>query len=97
VLRALEQGGRALGVALDGISATLNPNVVVLGGYLGLLCPSLLTLLRAGVDERTAVGPFAPTQVVTLASSGTDRVAEGAGLAARDAVLRDPLHLTRVL
>ncbi|CAA9309638.1 MAG: hypothetical protein AVDCRST_MAG48-1945 [uncultured Friedmanniella sp.] len=97
VLSALEDGGRALAVALDGILGTLNPHVVVLGGYLGLLRSSLLGTLRDGIDTRTAVGPFAATRVTGLEAVSVDRVVLGAGLAARDAVLQDPLNLTHVL
>ena len=72
--RALEVGGGALGVALDGIIGTLNPHVVVLGGYLGLLRSSLLGTLREGIDARTAVGPFTSTQVVSLEAVSVNRV-----------------------
>ena len=96
-LSALQEGGSALGVALDGIIGTLNPHVVVLGGYLGLLRPSLLDPVQEGIDARTAVGPFTSTQVVSVDLAGGNRVVLGAGLAARDAVLQDPLNLTQVL
>ncbi|SDR75249.1 Sugar kinase of the NBD/HSP70 family, may contain an N-terminal HTH domain [Friedmanniella luteola] len=97
VLAALEQGGAALGVALDGIIGTINPQVVVLGGYLGLLRRSLQDALQEGIDARIAIGPFAATQVVSLDSVGVNRVVLGAAVAARDAVLQDPLNLTQVL
>ncbi|GAA1851312.1 ROK family protein [Microlunatus capsulatus] len=97
VLQALQDGGGALGVALDGIIGTLNPHAVVLGGYLSLLGPSLLGTLQEGLDARTAIGPFASTQVVSLETVSVSRVVLGAALAARDAVLQDPLNLTHPL
>jgi predicted NBD/HSP70 family sugar kinase len=97
VQRSLADGGRALGVALDGVIGTLNPHVVVLGGYLGPLRSSLQDTLQEGLDARTALGPFASTEVVSLESPVADRVVHGAGLAARDTVLQNPLTLTHVL
>lgn len=97
VLQALQRGGAALGIALDGIVGTLNPHVVLLGGHLGLLRPWLQDGLEDGLGARTALGPFAGTRVLSLDWAVEDRVVLGAGLAARDAVLQDPLTLTHVL
>ena len=96
VLRALEDGGLALEVAMDGIIGTVNPHAVVLGGFLGLIRPLLGARLQQGVEPRVAVGPFASTALLSLETM-VPRVLLGAGLAARDACLQHPLHLTHVL
>jgi predicted NBD/HSP70 family sugar kinase len=95
VLAVLAEAGTALGVALDDVIGALNPDVVVLGGYLGVLRPYLLGSLRERIAPRLAVEPFAGTTVVAL--DATARVVAGAALAARDACLYDPLNLTEVL
>ena len=96
VLAALADGGRALEVALDGIIGTVNPHAVVLGGFLGLLRPLLGAQFQQGFEPRIAVGPFASTTLLALQTMAP-RVLLGAGLAARDACLQHPLHLTHVL
>jgi predicted NBD/HSP70 family sugar kinase len=93
---ALETGGRALQVALDGVVGIVNPHTVILGGFLGALRPLLGVSLQQGTEHRIAVGPFARTALVAL-DRMAPRVFLGAGLAARDACLQDPLHLTHVL
>ena len=96
VLGALEEGGQALEVALDGIIGTVNPHVVVLGGFLGGIRPLLGARLQQGLEPQIAVGPFASTALIALERM-VPRVLLGAGLAARDACLQEPLHLTHVL
>ena len=96
VLAVLADAGHALGVALDDVIGALNPHLVVLGGYLGVLEPYLGDSLRKRIAGRLAVEPFARTTLVTL-DRQTSRVALGAALAARDACLADPLNLTYVL
>ena len=88
--------GEALGTALDDVIGTLNPQVVVLGGYLGVLAPALAEPVRARLAGRLAVRAFAGTAVVPLTDM-PPRVLLGAALAGRDACLADPLNLTHVL
>jgi predicted NBD/HSP70 family sugar kinase len=96
VLPVLARAASALGTALDDVIGALNPDVVVLGGYLGLLQPYLADALEERISRRLAVEAFARTTLVTL--GGTEpRVALGAALAARDACLSDPLNLTHVV
>jgi predicted NBD/HSP70 family sugar kinase len=95
VLGVLAEAGTTLGVAVDDVIGTLNPDLVVLGGYLGVLRPYLLDSLQDRIAVRLAVEPFAGTTLVAL--DATSRVVGGAALAARDACLYDPLNLTQVL
>lgn len=96
VLTVLADAGDALGLALDDIIGTINPDVVLLGGYLGVLQRYLLEPVRARITRRTSVPAFAGTTVCALGDL-RPRVVLGAALAARDACLADPLNLTSVL
>ncbi len=93
VLKTLEQAGDALGLAVDNTIGTLNPDAVLLGGYLGPLGPSLRPAMDRRVQVRTGEGVYADTQV-HLVPAGGHPVSEGAVLAARDACLANPLGLT---
>jgi predicted NBD/HSP70 family sugar kinase len=96
VLAVLARAAAALGTALDDVIGALNPNVVVLGGYLGVLQPYLADAVDEQTSGRLAVEAFAGTTLVTLGRT-QPRVALGAALAARDACLYDPLNLTHVV
>jgi predicted NBD/HSP70 family sugar kinase len=96
VLAVLTRAASALGTALDDLIGALNPEVVVLGGYLGVLQPYLIDTLQEQLRRRLATEAFAGTTLVTLGRA-EPRVALGAALAARDACLYDPLNLTHVL
>lgn len=89
----LDEAGRALGRAIDDIIGIVNPDAVVLGGYLGLLSPHLLGPINVVITERLDIATFAATTVVAL-DRVIPRVVGGAALAARDACLYDPLTLT---
>lgn len=94
VLAALERAGVALGLAIDDIIGIVNPDAVILGGYLGGLSPYVLGPITATISERVGLAAFAETTVLGL-DQVLPRVVRGAGLAARDACLYDPLTLTR--
>jgi predicted NBD/HSP70 family sugar kinase len=96
VLEALRVAGDALGRALDDLIGLLNPHTVILGGYLGPLSPYLMPNIEARLVLRTAIAAFASTEIVAL-DTIVPRVVRGGALAARDACLNDPLHLTRVI
>ncbi|WP_375431099.1 ROK family protein [uncultured Friedmanniella sp.] len=96
VLAVLAEAGDALGLALDDIIGAVNPSVVLLGGYLGVLQRYLLEPARARVARRTAVTSFSATKLIALGDLAP-RVVAGAALAARDACLADPLRLTSVV
>ncbi|MCW2810950.1 MAG: putative NagC family transcriptional regulator [Friedmanniella sp.] len=96
VLTALQRAGRALGHTVDDVVGILNPDAVVLGGYLGALAGWLLPAVQ--LETLGAGGPtaFPGTRVVALPSRSGRSVA-GALLAARDACFSDPLTLTQRL
>ncbi len=94
VLNALGQAGLALGRAIDDIIGIVNPDAVILGGYLGRLSSYVLGPIRATISQRVGTAAFAETTVLAL-DEVFPRVLGGAGLAARDACLYDPLNLTR--
>jgi predicted NBD/HSP70 family sugar kinase len=96
VLAVLTRAGSALGAALDDVVGALNPDVVVLGGFVGLLQPYLLDDPHEQLSRRLALEPFARTTLVTL-DRRQPRVALGTALAGRDACLYDPLNLTHVV
>jgi predicted NBD/HSP70 family sugar kinase len=96
VLAVLGRAAAALGTALDDVIGALNPDVVVLGGYLGVLQPYLIDIVQEQISRRLAAEAFAGTTLVTLGRT-EPRVAFGAALAARDACLYDPLNLTHVV
>jgi predicted NBD/HSP70 family sugar kinase len=96
VLAVLDRAASALGIALDDVIGALNPDVVVLGGYLGALQPYLLDPLQERIRRRLGVEAFARTTLVTLGRT-QPRVVLGAALAARDACLSDPLNLTHAV
>lgn len=93
VLEVLEEAGEALGRAFDDIIGTINPDAVILGGYLGQLAPYLMPAVERQLQVRTEEAPYAGTQILVL-DEAAPQVAAGAVLAARDACLYDPLRLT---
>jgi predicted NBD/HSP70 family sugar kinase len=86
--------GVALGRAVDDVIGTLNPDAVILGGYLGVLAPYLVDTVEPVLTPRLDVAAFGATRLVTLKDSER-HVVLGAALAARDACLYDPLTWTR--
>ena len=96
VMDALDQIGDTLGGAIDDIISAVNPNVVLLGGYLGLISRHLLPSVQNRLSDRFAVGAIEPTEVRGLEPMN-ERVINGAILAARDACFYDPLAFTHPL
>ena len=96
LLAELERAGIALGRAVDDIIGMVNPQTVVLGGYLGELGEYLLPSIQAVIADRVNIAAFAET-VITPLQPSQPRVVAGATLAARDVCLYDPLSLTRPL
>lgn len=96
VLEVLAGAGHALGVALDDIISVLNPHVVVLGGYLGMLGQHLLGPVQERVDRPVSGESIRSTRVLVLEELAP-RVLAGAVIAARDVCLTNPLDLTEVV
>src|SRR5262249_35586034 len=89
VRRALEDAGRALGIALTGAVNLLDPESVVLGGALAGLSPWLLPSLTGELADRTA-GPPCPVSVSRL---GPEGALPGAAHFVVRAVLDDPARV----
>ncbi len=96
VLTVLDDAATALGRVIDDIIGIVNPDAVILGGYLGVLSPYLMDNIQAGIADRVGIAAYASTTVVPL-EEAMSRAVSGAALAARDACLYDPLILTRPL
>ncbi|MBO8189621.1 ROK family transcriptional regulator [Streptomyces spirodelae] len=88
-LRALQEAGTALGLALAGTVNLLDPGALVLGGVLARFAPWLLPSLERELTERTAA-PGAPPDLV-VSGLGADGPLLGAAHAAVRVVLDDPL------
>lgn len=86
---ALEEAGRALGVALAGTVNLLDPRALVLGGALARFAPWLLPALESELTGRTAAPGQPPALVVS--GLGAEGPLLGAAHAAVRVVLDDPL------
>ena len=72
----------------------INPQAVVLGGYLGSLGEHLVPAIQDFLSRRLELAAYADTSVVAL-DPAVPRTVNGAILAGRDACFYDPLALTR--
>lgn len=88
-VRALEQAGEALGIALSGAVNLLDPQAVVVGGPLAELAPWLLPGVRRELADRVTDRRWRPQDVVT-ARLGRDGVLRGAAYSAVRTVIDDP-------
>jgi predicted NBD/HSP70 family sugar kinase len=88
-LRALEDAGAALGIALSGAVNLLDPQAVVVGGPLAALTPWLLPGVRRELADRVTDRQWRAEDVVT-SRLGRDGVLRGAAYSAARAVLDDP-------
>jgi predicted NBD/HSP70 family sugar kinase len=90
--RALGEVGFWLGVALAGAINLLNPQAVVLGGYLGALAPWLEPPISAQLEERVLAADCGPCSI--LASElGEDAAVQGAAALALKDLIADPLSV----
>ena len=96
MLQVLKRAGAALGDAIDDVIGIVNPDTVILGGYLGALSPHLMDSIQERIAHRVAIPAFAGTKIVAV-EQHVPRAIGGAVLAARDACFYDPLTLTRPL
>ena len=96
VLSTLTSAGEALGTVLDDVLGSLNPHAAILGGYLGRIWPHLMTGVESKLASRIATQAYSSTRIVALENTEA-RVVGGAVLAARDAVLAEPMRLTRAV
>ncbi|MFC4032760.1 ROK family protein [Streptomyces polygonati] len=88
-LRALEEAGAALGIALSGAVNLLDPQAVVVGGPLADLAPWLLPGVRRELAARVTDRQWRPEDLVT-SRLGRDGVLRGAAYSSVRTVLDDP-------
>jgi predicted NBD/HSP70 family sugar kinase len=85
----LGEVGRQLGIGISNIVNLMNPEIVVVGGYIGRLSEWLLAPIRAEMSARV-VAPVAGGCQVAAPTLGTEQAAVGGALAAFSPVLADP-------
>jgi predicted NBD/HSP70 family sugar kinase len=95
-LRALEEAGVALGIALSGAVNLLDPQAVVVGGPLADLAPWLLPGVRRELAVRVTDRQWR-TQDVVISRLGHDGVLRGAAYSSVRTVLDDPATWIRTL
>ena len=86
MLATLDVAGLAIGQVIDTVIGLVDPHVVVLGDYLGMLHPFMATSVAARVR--------APERIQALGEADPARVVRGAVLASQRATLAAPLTLT---
>jgi predicted NBD/HSP70 family sugar kinase len=88
-LPAVEEVGRWLGAGLGGLVNALNPQRVVLGGYLGTMWPLVEQIVQAELRVRV-VAPALEVVEIRPAQLGAEAVLLGAAELALTRVLDDP-------
>lgn len=96
VRATLTSAGETLGTVLDDVLGSFNPHAVILGGYLGIISAHLMPGIESKVASRIANLAFSGTRIVAL-ETYVPRVVGGAVVAAGDAVLAEPMRLTRAV
>jgi predicted NBD/HSP70 family sugar kinase len=86
---ALAGAGTWLGIAIDSLTASINPDAVVLDGYLAALRPHLEPTLRAYLDDRRTLPAFESLAVV-FGAGHEDAALRGMILSARQQVFESP-------
>ncbi|NVM99878.1 ROK family protein [Arthrobacter sp. SDTb3-6] len=88
-LQTLADAGRWLGIAIDTIAAVVNPDEIVVDGYLARLRPYLEPGTRSQLET---LGPLPSLSKlrITYGVGAEDGSLQGAVLAARDTVIRRP-------
>jgi predicted NBD/HSP70 family sugar kinase len=95
VRRALDQAGRALGIALAGAVNLVDPETVVLGGAYADLAAWLTPGMHSELDARVKIRPWQPTGLV-VSGLGREGPVIGAATSVVQRVIRDPAYLQDV-
>ena len=66
MLQILKRAGTALGDAIDDVIGIINPDTVILGGYLGALSPYLRDSIQERISHRVTIPAFADTKIVAV-------------------------------
>jgi predicted NBD/HSP70 family sugar kinase len=94
VLRALQDAGRALGIALAGAVHLVDPDKLVIGGAYAELAPWLIPGMQAELGARLRVRPWDPGGLVVSALR-REGPAVGAATSVVHRVISDPSSLRR--
>ena len=92
VRRALDQAGRALGIALAGAVNLVDPETVVLGGAYADLAAWLTPGMHSELGARVKIRPWQPTGLV-VSGLGREGPVIGAATSVVQRVIRDPAYL----
>ena len=90
-LDALAEHGRWLGIGLAGMVNMLDPDAVVLGGFLGDALPHLEATMQAELESRALRAIYGSLEVVA-STCGPHAPLMGAAELAWDSVIESPLH-----
>ncbi|MET9364408.1 ROK family protein [Streptomyces sp. NPDC006632] len=90
-LRALDDAGRTLGIALSGAVNLLDPDAVVLGGIYRTLLPWLAPAVERELSSRAVSGLWPPGSGRVRASSLAGDAARGAAARVARGIVADPL------
>lgn len=88
----VRRAGKALGRALDFSVGLLNPQYVLVGGYLPRLGAVFTDPVRHVLAPTLAIAPFRSTQIIMLGGR-PERTRRGAALTAADIALSAPLQI----
>jgi predicted NBD/HSP70 family sugar kinase len=92
--RALDQAGRALGIALAGAVNLVDPETVVLGGAYADLAAWLTPGMHSELGARVKIRPWQPTGLV-VSGLGREGPVIGAAASVVQRVITDPAFLQR--
>jgi predicted NBD/HSP70 family sugar kinase len=91
VIEALAEQGRWLGIGLAGVINLLDPNVVVLGGYLGEAMPFLVESMHVELDARS-IAAIGRSLSVVPGACGPHAPLMGAAELAWESVIANPIE-----
>lgn len=88
-IRAVRQGGEALGIGLAGVANVVDPDTIVLGGIFTPLASWLMEPFTAALLRQTVVTRWAPPRVA-VSSLGPQAAVRGAAGSVVQRILADP-------
>ena len=97
-LGALADAGAALGIALASTANLLDPEAIILGGWMAQLAAWVAPAVRSELDARVLGAGSGPECALLKAAHGADAAVRGGAIAGLEAVLADPtLAAARVM
>lgn len=91
VMQALAEQGRWLGIGLAGVINLLDPDVVVLGGFLGEALPFMADAMQTELDARS-IAAIRRSVVVVAGVCGPHAPLLGAAELAWESVISNPVE-----